>query len=63
MVKKVVLVTGVFDPIHSGHIEYFEAAKKLGDILIVGLNSDDWLQRKKGRPFMLLQERMRIVTS
>ena len=63
MVKKVVLVTGGFDPIHSGHIEYFEAAKKLGDILIVGLNSDDWLQRKKGRPFMLLQERMRIVTS
>ena len=62
-VKKLVIVTGGFDPLHSGHIEYFEAAKKLGDILIVGLNSDEWLQRKKGRPFMSLQERTRIVSS
>ena len=36
---KIVLVTGGFDPIHSGHIAYFEAAKKLGDRLIIGLNS------------------------
>ena len=50
--KQIVLVTGGFDPIHSGHLEYFKAAKALGDMLIVGLNSDAWLTRKKGRPFM-----------
>ena len=48
----VVLVTGGFDPLHSGHIAYFEAARQLGDKLIVGLNSDDWLARKKGKHFM-----------
>lgn len=46
---------------HSGHIAYFEAAKKLGDKLVVGLNSDDWLTRKKGRPFMPVEERRTIV--
>lgn len=60
---KIVLVTGGFDPLHSGHIEYFEAAKKLGDMLIVGLNSDEWLQRKKGRSFMHIYERTKIVSS
>jgi cytidyltransferase-like protein len=59
---KLVLVTGGFDPIHSGHIEYFKAAKKLGDKLIVGLNSDEWLARKKGQPFMPLSERRAIVS-
>lgn len=58
---KVVLVTGGFDPIHSGHIEYFKAAKELGDILVVGLNSDAWLARKKGQPFMPFIERQSIV--
>ena len=58
---KIVLVTGGFDPLHSGHIAYFKAARTLGDMLIVGLNSDEWLTRKKGRPFMPLQERMAIV--
>jgi cytidyltransferase-like protein len=59
---KVVLVTGGFDPIHSGHIEYFKAAKQLGDILVVGLNSDAWLARKKGQPFMPWDERYKIVS-
>lgn len=58
---KIVLVTGGFDPLHSGHIEYFKAAKQLGDKLIVGLNSDAWLTRKKGQPFMPYYERMMIV--
>lgn len=58
---KVVLVTGGFDPIHSGHIAYFEAAKKLGDMLIVGVNSDMWLSRKKGKPFMSITERIAII--
>lgn len=58
---KVVLVTGGFDPLHSGHIEYFKAAKKLGDKLVVGLNTDAWLTRKKGRPFMPGAERSTII--
>lgn len=58
---KVALVTGGFDPLHSGHIEYFHAAKELGDILAVGLNSDEWLSRKKGRPFMPFKERSIII--
>lgn len=59
--SKVVLVTGGFDPLHSGHIAYFKAARELGDHLVVGLNSDEWLTRKKGRPFMPLEERAAIV--
>jgi cytidyltransferase-like protein len=58
---KVVLVTGGFDPLHSGHIAYFEAAKKLGDKLVVGVNTDSWLTRKKGRPFMPGYERVSII--
>ena len=59
--SKVVLVTGGFDPLHSGHIAYFKAARELGDHLVVGLNSDAWLTRKKGRPFMPIEERAAIV--
>ena len=58
---KVVLVTGGFDPLHSGHIAYFKAAKKLGDKLVVGVNTDAWLTRKKGRPFMSGGERTLII--
>jgi D-beta-D-heptose 7-phosphate kinase/D-beta-D-heptose 1-phosphate adenosyltransferase len=57
----VVLVTGGFDPIHSGHIEYFKEAKKLGDTLVVGLNSNAWLERKKGKAFLPIDERMTII--
>ena len=59
--KTVVLVTGGFDPLHSGHIAYLDAAKKLGDVLIVGVNSDAWLERKKGRAFMPSTERIQII--
>lgn len=58
---KVVLVSGGFDPLHSGHIAYFKAARELGDCLVVGINSDQWLTRKKGRPFMPLEERTAII--
>jgi D-beta-D-heptose 7-phosphate kinase/D-beta-D-heptose 1-phosphate adenosyltransferase len=58
---KAVIVTGGFDPLHSGHIAYFKAAKELGSILFVGVNSDEWLTRKKGRPFMPAEERMAII--
>ena len=61
--ETIVLVTGGFDPLHSGHIAYFEAAKELGDKLWVGLNSDDWLTRKKGRPFMPWKERASIINA
>ena len=60
---RVIIVTGGFDPIHSGHIEYFKAAKELGTILCVGVNSDEWLTRKKGKPFMSFEERINIVNN
>jgi cytidyltransferase-like protein len=58
---KVVLVTGGFDPIHSGHISYLNHADHLGEWLIVGLNSDEWLTRKKGQPFMSWHNRMVVL--
>ena len=61
MSEVIVLVTGGFDPIHSGHILYLKDAKKLGDKLIVGVNSDQWLINKKGSPFMPIDERMNII--
>jgi cytidyltransferase-like protein len=61
--KKIVLITGGFDPLHSGHIAYFKAAKTLGTMLIVGLNSDDWLVRKKGAAFMPWNERLCIINN
>jgi cytidyltransferase-like protein len=59
---KIVIATGGFDPIYSGHIAYLKAAKQLGDILIVGLNSDAWLERKKGAAFMPWAERYAVVS-
>ena len=58
---KVVIVSGGFDPLHSGHIAYLSEAAQLGDKLIVALNSDEWLTRKKGRPFMSFEERACII--
>ena len=59
--KKIVLITGGFDPLHSGHIAYIKAARELGDSLIIGLNSDEWLRRKKGQEFMSWEERATII--
>jgi cytidyltransferase-like protein len=59
--KTLVLITGGFDPLHSGHIAYIQSAKKLGDTLVVGVNSDAWLARKKGSAFMSFDERVNIV--
>ena len=58
---KIIIVSGGFDPLHSGHIAYFKSAKELGDKLIVALNSDDWLINKKGKFFMPFLERKAIV--
>ena len=59
--RKIVLITGGFDPVHSGHLEYIKSACELGDTLVVGVNSDEWLTRKKGQPFMPLSERKAII--
>ena len=59
--KKVSLVTGGFDHIHSGHIAYFERAKDLSDYLVVGINTNEWLTRKKGQYFLPWIERAEII--
>jgi len=59
--QNIVIVTGGFDPLHKGHIAYMKSSKKLGDKLVVGVNSDEWLTRKKGRPFMSLEDRVSII--
>lgn len=61
--KTIVVVSGGFDPIHSGHIKLIKEARKLGDHLIVGINSDEWLARKKGRAFMPWQERLAVLNN
>ncbi len=47
--KKIVFTNGCFDIIHAGHVDYLEKAKALGDVLVVGLNSDDSVRRLKGK--------------
>ena len=58
---KIVVVSGGFDPIHSGHIAYLKSAKNIGDKLIVALNSDEWLIKKKKKVFMSIEERKNIL--
>ena len=59
--EKVSLVTGGFDPLHSGHISYFKRAKDLSNYLIVGLNTEEWLTHKKGQYFQSWVERAEII--
>jgi len=59
--KKVVAVSGGFDPIHVGHVRMFHEAKKLGDELVVILNNDNWLKKKKGFAFMPEEERKEVI--
>jgi cytidyltransferase-like protein len=61
--KTIVVVSGGFDPVHSGHIKLIKQARLLGDMLIVGINSDEWLARKKGRAFMPWQERLCVINN
>jgi cytidyltransferase-like protein len=60
---KVVAVSGYFDPIHVGHLEYLKMAKNLGDKLIVIVNSDYQAGLKKGTSFMPEDDRLEIVKS
>ncbi len=57
----VVAVSGGFDPVHVGHVRMFERAKALGDELVVILNNDNWLWKKKGFVFMPEQERKELI--
>ncbi|MBI3088941.1 MAG: adenylyltransferase/cytidyltransferase family protein [Candidatus Colwellbacteria bacterium] len=57
----VVTVSGGFDPVHVGHVRLFEEAKKLGDKLVVILNNDHWLMKKKGYVFMPQRERKELI--
>ena len=57
----VVVVSGGFDPVHCGHLDLFEQARKLGDYLLVIVNRDEFLIRKKGYAFMPLADRRRII--
>jgi len=58
---KIIAVSGGFDPLHIGHIRLFQEAKKLGDKLVVILNNDNWLKKKKGSVFMPQEERKEII--
>ena len=60
---KIIVVSGGFDPLHSGHIRMIKEARSLGDMLIVGINSDEWLARKKGRAFMPWNERLCVLNN
>ena len=59
--KVTVAISGGFDPIHIGHVQLFQRAKKLGDELVVILNNDNWLMKKKGFVFMPQNERKEII--
>lgn len=59
--KVVVAVSGGFDPVHVGHVRLFERARKLGDTLVVILNNDNWLMKKKGVVFMPEKERRELI--
>ena len=60
MSDNIVVFTGGFDPIHSGHIDLINEAAKIGRV-VVGLNSDEWLSRKKGQAFLPFIEREKII--
>lgn len=59
--KKVVMVSGGFDPVHIGHIRLFQEAKKLGDELVVVINNDNWKRQKRKHVFMPDHERKEII--
>ena len=59
--EKIVIVSGYFDPLHIGHLEYFELSKKLGDKLVVIVNNNEQCKLKKGDFFMTEKDRLEIV--
>jgi D-beta-D-heptose 7-phosphate kinase/D-beta-D-heptose 1-phosphate adenosyltransferase len=61
--NSIIVLSGGFDPIHEGHIAMFKEAKNKYDYVLVGLNSDEWLTRKKGKPFMSFSARKAVLSS
>lgn len=63
--KKIVFTNGCFDIIHAGHVDYLEKAKKLGDVLVVGINTDESVRKIKGenRPIVPLEMRVKVLSS
>ena len=59
--EKIVCVSGYFDPIHVGHLEYFKKSKEIGTKLMVIVNNDEQAILKKGKPFMPVDERIKII--
>lgn len=59
---KIVCTSGGFDPIHPGHLSCFFDSKQFGNTLVVVVNGDSWLTKKKGKPFMDLKTRMDILS-
>ena len=60
---KIIVASGGFDPLHTGHIDYLKAAKSFGDYLIVALNSDEWLINKKGKNLMHYNDRFAVINN
>ncbi len=60
-IRHLALVTGGFDPLHRGHLAYLEAAYRWGDALVAGLNSDAWLDRKKGKHLLDFEDRAAVI--
>jgi len=56
-----VIVSGYFNPLHTGHLDYLEGASRLGDYLIVIVNNDEQVRIKESTPFLPLEDRLRIV--
>ena len=61
--KTTTLITGGFDPLHSGHIDYINSAATASENLIVGINSNEWLIRKKGYYFLPWEERASVINN
>ncbi|MCF7834042.1 MAG: adenylyltransferase/cytidyltransferase family protein [Candidatus Pacebacteria bacterium] len=61
--KKIVVVSGGFDPVHIGHLRMFKESKKLGDELVVVINNDNWLKSKKGYSFMPEKDRLELISA
>jgi cytidyltransferase-like protein len=59
--KKIVLCHGVFDLLHVGHINYFKAARSLGDTLVVSLTDDKYVNKGPGRPAFLINNRIKFL--
>jgi len=63
--RTIVLTNGVFDLLHAGHVRYLQEARAQGDLLVVGMNGDDSVRRRKGpsRPLVPLEDRMAVVAA